>query len=39
VVDGDLSVLERLPKLRALVFAPRRAYNRTRMQFLSGPSY
>lgn len=34
VLDGDLSVLERLPKLRALVFAPRRSYNRTRLQLL-----
>lgn len=36
VLDGDLSFLEGLPRLRSLVFAPRRLYNRTRGEIL-GP--
>jgi Leucine-rich repeat (LRR) protein len=35
IKDGAISVLERLPKLRTLVFAPRRAYDRTRVEILS----
>jgi hypothetical protein len=34
VLDGDLSFVEGLPKLRSLVFAPRRSYNRTRPQLV-----
>lgn len=34
ILDCDLSFMERIPRLRELVFAPRRAYNRTRQQLL-----
>lgn len=34
VIDGKLSVLEQLPRLTTLVFAPRRHYDRTRSEIL-----
>ncbi len=34
VLDGDLSFVESLPKVRELVFAPRGSYNRTRKGLL-----
>lgn len=36
VLDGEISVLESLPSIKVLRFAPRRHYDRTRAQVLSG---